>query len=810
MLLAWHCMNAQAAINILANRYDNNRTAANLTETALSPSTVSEATFGKLWSYSVDGDVYAQPLYVQGVTVAGASAPVNVLYVATMHDVVYAFNADKPGGPLWTHDYRATGVTPGTPFDSSTASDGMGIIGTPVIDAPNYKMYLVTETMENGQYVQRLHALDIRSGVDLAATVITASAKGVTFDPKQHSQRPGLILADGQVWLAFASTIPGDWNPWHGWVMTYNASTLAQTGVFVTTTTGSGGGIWHSGGAPAIDAAGNVYFLTGNGTGQAYDGVNNFQESLLKFNFTGNALSLVDWYTPELWSTYDAYDLDVTCNGPMLIPGTDLVAFGGKVALTTVLHSGSLGKLTANDTQIVQSIQTGPAPNYQANDGDRIIGLAYWQRPANSLMFVWPGMAALTSYTFNGSQFTQSQQLASNLFGEPSAALSISANGATVGSGILWAVHNVGAGRTIGQPAVLEAYNADNLNNLLWSSTTNKARDDIGSSGRFVIPVVNNGRVYMATASGAVQVYGLLPVSGSGATAVNLASIDNLSAIAANGTQVGGIGSDGYAYSATLLGPTVTWNGETFNLGSAGAPDAVTSATISLPPGHYSSLSILGTGIYGTQVNQVFTVTYSDGSTVSFTQSLSDWALAQNFPGETPVVTTAYRVTPSGATQNGPWNLYGYTFALNSAKIAQTLTLPANRDVVVFAADVYGSGSVAAPNPSFSLSAHASSVTVTPPTCFGAFCFGGGAASDAIAVAGANGFSGTVSFSVSGLPSGVTAAFSAQNVAGGGSSTLTFTPSSSAASHRTATVTVKGIASVATVPAATTTITLNY
>jgi hypothetical protein len=236
----------------------------------------------------------------------------------------------------------------------------------------------------------------------------------------------------------------------------------------------------------------------------------------------------------------------------------------------------------------------------------------------------------------------------------------------------------------------------------------------------------------------------------------------------------------------------------------------VTSATISLPPGHYSSLSILGTGIYGTQVNQVFTVTYSDGSTVSFTQSLSDWALAQNFPGETPVVTTAYRVTPSGATQNGPWNLYGYTFALNSAKIAQTLTLPANRDVVVFAADVYGSGSVAAPNPSFSLSAHASSVTVTPPTCFGAFCFGGGAASDAIAVAGANGFSGTVSFSVSGLPSGVTAAFSAQNVAGGGSSTLTFTPSSSAASHRTATVTVKGIASVATVPAATTTITLNY
>jgi hypothetical protein len=324
-----------------------------------------------------------------------------VLYVATMHDVVYAFNADQPGAPLWVHDYRATGIKPGTPFDSSTASDGMGIIGTPVIDASNNKMYLVTETMENGDYVQRLHALDIRSGVDLMATVITATAKGVAFDPKQHSQRPGLALADGQVWLAFASTIPGDWNPWHGWVMTYDAGTLAQTGVFVSTTTGSGGGVWHSGGAPAIDAAGNVYYLTGNSTGQAYDGVGNFQESLLKFSFANNTLTLADWYTPEEWSTYDAYDLDVTCNGPMLIPGTNLVAFGGKIALTTVLNTANLGKLTANDAQVVQSIQVGPVPNYAVNDGDRIIGLAYWQRPTNSQMFAWPGLSALTSYTFN-------------------------------------------------------------------------------------------------------------------------------------------------------------------------------------------------------------------------------------------------------------------------------------------------------------------------------------------------------------------------------------------------------------------------
>ena len=172
-------------------------------------------------------------------------------------------------------------------------------------------------------------------------------------------------------------------------------------------------------------------------------------------------------------------------------------------------------------------------PAYASNDGYRIIGLAYWQRTTNPQMYAWPGLASLTSYTFNGTTFTQNQQNSLNLYGEPSAALSISANGGTAGSGILWVARNLAGGRNIGQAAVLEAYNADNIGSLLWSSTMNLARDDIGSTGRFVIPVVDNGKVYMATSSGSVQVYGLNPPATTNWTQVGV----NVDAIAA--------GSDG-------------------------------------------------------------------------------------------------------------------------------------------------------------------------------------------------------------------------------------------------------------------------
>lgn len=501
---------AHGAADVVMNRYDNSRTAANLTETVLSPATVSQATFGKLWTYPVDGAVFAQPLYVRNVTIPGSSVPHNVLYVVTMNDVVYALDADKPRSPLWVRDYRNAAATPAPPFDLTTASTGMGIGGTPVIDRPNNRMYFVAETLEGGAYVQRLHEIDIRSGVELATAVIQATARGITFDPRQQSQRPGLALAGGQVWIGFGSTIPGDWSPWHGWVLTYNMNTLAQTGAFVTTT-GDGGGVWQSGAAPSVDASGHVYYLTGNGGGQAYDGTSNFQESLLQFRYS-NGLKLRNWYTAADWSTLDGYDLDLSVGGSTLIPGTTLIAFGGKVGLERVLNTTNLGHYNPADSQVVQKLQVGPVPDYAGNDGDRILGIVYWNRGAgNSLMYAWPGLASLASYRFNGNQFLLQQQNSLNLFGEPSASMSLSANGTTQGSGILWVARDLGGGRNIGQTAVVEAYNADDISQLLWSSTQNVARDDVISTARFVIPVVNNGRMYMATGSNAVQVYGLLP-----------------------------------------------------------------------------------------------------------------------------------------------------------------------------------------------------------------------------------------------------------------------------------------------------------
>jgi len=611
---ALQCATSFAGMNILTNRYDNNRSATNPTETALSPTTVTPSSFGKLWTYQVDGAIFAQPLYVQGVAVAGASGTKNVLYVATMHDVVYAFDADNPGSALWTRDFRTAGVTPGTPFDTTTASDGMGIVSTPVIDLASNKIYLVAETMEAGAYVQRLHVLDIRSGADLGATAIGGSAKGIAFDPKQHTQRPGLALADGQVWLGFGSTIPGDWTPWHGWVMTYDAATLAQTGIFVTTT-GSGGGIWHSGGAPAVDSAGNVYYLTGNGTGQAYDGANNYQESLLKFTYNGG-LQLLDWYTASNWQTLDSYDLDLTVSTPMLVPGTDLIAFGSKTATSTVLHTGNLGKLTANDAQVAQSIQTGALQPYAGNDGNRIIGLAYWQRgTSNSTMYVWPGQSALTAYTFNGSSFAQTKQNSATLFGEPSAALSVSANGTTVGSGILWVAHNSAAGRAVGQAAVLEAYDADNIGTTLWSSATNSARDNLGSAGRFVVPVVNNGRVYMATGSGSVQVYGILTNNVPPSNAVACASENQPCTLPAGATATVWYGANGSYFSRTGVTGSILCANSVFGdplVGTVKACSYVITASSGAKP-----LSVSLTGI----ANGMHMIA---GSRVSLTASASD------------------------------------------------------------------------------------------------------------------------------------------------------------------------------------------
>ena len=569
-------------VNVLTNRYNPANTSANLKETVLTTSNVNTTTFGKTGSYFVDGVIFAQPLYAQGVTVNGAAH--NVLFVATMHDVLYAFDADKVGSlPLWTADFRnlAQGIAPApVHIGSSDGTDGgiadtLGILATPAIDLPNNRIFVVTDTLENGTEFFRLRSIDIRSGALLASTAIggsvpaSGSIASATFIPGKYGQRAALAIADGQVWVTFTSRPSGDYtNPWQGWVMTYDPGTLAQTGIFATSRT-NGNSIWQSGFGPAVDGSGNVYYLTGNGG--IYDGVSEFPETLLKMNF-GSALTLKDWYTPDNsdpneadnYATLNTYDADLSVNGPMLIPGTDLVVFGSKTADVYVLHTGNLGKLTENDTQLAQFFHVGaPTPYTEPRFwSDRLVGMTFWPNSSGGgTLYAWPGLDSLHAYTLNTatSTFTQSFAGTYNLPGQPSTALSISANGTTSGTGILWAPTSSQSiqANGVGQAGELHAYDAANPGKELWNSQM-VAGDRMGTLAKWVPVTVANGNVYVANSAyvgnygdGSVAVYGLKSsLSSHVPPNVSLASpVNGYTSVSGNAIN---IAANAYANSSAL------------------------------------------------------------------------------------------------------------------------------------------------------------------------------------------------------------------------------------------------------------------
>jgi len=552
---------AQSPINVTMNRYNLSRLAANDNETVLNQSNVNPTQFGKMWSYPVDGVIFAQPLYIQNLTINGATR--NVLFVATMNDVVYAFDADRSSGALWTRDFRTGGATAAPSSWTPELGSFIGIMSTPVIDTPSDSgsIFMVAQTLENGAWVYRLHKMSLTTGADLLpSTVISAVTHGITFNPKLQNQRPGLVLVNGEVVICFSAR-PYDDRPYHGWIMTYDAGTLAQKGVLITTTSDDGAGIWGSGGAPPVDSAGNVYALTGNAfnPNTGYNGTTNFSESLLKVSVTtGGALSLLDWFTAYNWSDLDMQDEDLSCNAPMLIPNTDLIAFGSKTADVYVAHMNSLGHLQNNNPQLAAFFHVGQPVQPQFNDGDRMLGLAYWAGPNGPTLFAWPAFDSLHSYSFKGTNFTESSSNPLNGFGEPGMPISVSAHGSQSGTGIVWATMFSSSGRSVGQAGEMHAFNAENLKQELWSSLMNSGRDSVGSPAKFVIPVVANGRVYMATSTNAVHVYGLLPIS---TTPARVVSID----FVGSGAQMGSSETAG-------LVPKANWNSATGNLRTTGQP----------------------------------------------------------------------------------------------------------------------------------------------------------------------------------------------------------------------------------------------
>jgi hypothetical protein len=524
-----------AQINVPTERYDQSRLGANLSETQLNTSNVNVNTFGKLWSYPVSGSVYAQPLYVQNVTIPGKGTH-NVIYIATMNDVVYAYDADSSSTtPLLSLNLtsQVSGSTP-VPI-TDIVGPGLNIVGnvgvtsTPHIDLNTDTMYLVARTKEtaancgtvNGNYCQRLHALDITTFAEKfgGPVVIQGSVPGtgtnsqggtLVFDPKIHNQRASLAESNGQIFISWASH--EDENPYHGWIMSYNASTLQQTGIWSSSPNGAQGGIWMSGRGPAVDASGDVYFMVGNGD---WNGASNFGESMLKFAPTAG-MPLLDWFTPDSWSSLNSGDVDYGSAGPILIPGTDLVVGGGKSGIFYVMHTGSLGHEVTGNTQIVQSLHNG--------GGEIKSGPVYWNRTAGvgPWMYVWSdGCDFLKAYHFNGTTFDASRASESTIpsaCGASGGVLTLSASGSTPGTGIVWSSmpatddgdHGVHAG-------ILRAINADDLTKELWNSSLNSSRDSSGNWPKFSPPTVVNGRVYLASfpadgiSSNVVNVYGLLP-----------------------------------------------------------------------------------------------------------------------------------------------------------------------------------------------------------------------------------------------------------------------------------------------------------
>jgi hypothetical protein len=516
-----HALSAHDQPSVLQRGYDPGVSGATLRETTLNTSNVAPSTFGLIFKLPVDDAIFAQPLYVPNVLINRVAH--NVLYVATMSDTLYAFDADTGGAPLWTLNLaNLVGAMP-VPIAKFAFSGNrnivgnLGILSTPVIDRATNTLYAVACTLEgvttstpSGTMVYRLHAVDIATGVPRSdsGVPISGSYGGSSFDGRYQTQRVSLAFSGNQIVFGFAAVELEYAGGYVGWVMAYDKRTLAQSGVFATVTTGNrGGGVWQSGRPPVIDRGGFVYVFVGNAYGDGYDGVQDFSESVLKLD-PANGLKLVDWFTPGNWSTLDDQDLDLSSSGPMLIPGTSLIAGGGKTGDLYVLNTASLGKYNAEDSQVVQKLDISTSEIRG--------GPVYWQRSAahgGPLMYNWGVSDALKAFRFNGTTFAATPSAESSVTNQifPGGILTLSANGEARSSGVVWATAAADgdAENNPPVPGVLYAFDAGNVAIELWDSNMNATRDSFGNFAKFVPPLVANGRVYVATWSNQVAVYGL-------------------------------------------------------------------------------------------------------------------------------------------------------------------------------------------------------------------------------------------------------------------------------------------------------------
>src|SRR4051812_23542321 len=542
-------------VDVLTRNYDNQRSGANLREIVLKPSNVGTGTFGKLFQVDVDDEVYAGILYASGVDMGGAVH--DVFYVATVNNTVYAFDAAAGGNPLWQRNFNG----PGRPTHASEVgqscgfyadfSDNIGIVGTPVIDRASMTMFFVARTVESGNTVQRLRAVDIATGGDRGSAVIAASTPGagagssegnVAFDATLANQRPGLGLSAGVVTIGWSSFC--DTGPYHGWLIAYDAATLAQVGAIDVTPDGSQAGIWMAGAAPLYDGAGNLYVSTGNGD---FDGRTNFGESLLEVEPPG--LGVRDFFTPSNFDDLNGGDTDFGSGGPILLPGTNLIATGTKEGKIYLLSSDGLGHLgDAQAIQVLQAVDLATRPDQTHHIHNTPVA---WTSPQGLNLYVWGENDFLHAYRFDGTRLETPAALTGPVLppvGMPGGMMTVSADGSNAGTGVLWATApRSGDANHDVVPGALHAFDAETLA-LLWQSTMLPADDTLAFS-KGSPPVVANGRVYVASLSHAVSVYGLRAgdtrpnlALGRAATGTDPCAPTETPDKAVNGSVAGGLG----------------------------------------------------------------------------------------------------------------------------------------------------------------------------------------------------------------------------------------------------------------------------
>jgi hypothetical protein len=519
LLLLFACVVAGGQVAVTTQHNDNLRTGQNLFETLLTTTNVNVNSFGKLFMRKVSGQIYAQPLYVPNLTIAGTVH--NVVFVATEANNVYAFDADDPSAsaPLWHRNL-------GTPVPYSDVASTcksinplIGVTSTPVIDTSTNTLYVVAKTKNtsNSTYHFKLHALNLLSGSEqfggpieivgqVPGTGAGSSNGYITFSAFYHNSRPGLLLLNGTVYLAFASLC--DIGVWHGWLFGYSASTstLQQVAVYNASANGASAGIWQ-GGQGLLAIGTDIYLMTANGTFDKNTGGVDFGDSFLRIS-TLTGLTELDYFTPFNQAVLSANDSDLGAGGPVAIPNTNFIVGIGKDKKLRLVDITNMGQYHKTD-QIVQEFVATPHPFMGAP--------IYWSSTNyGPVIYLWGSSDYLKEFQlvsglFQTSPVSQSTMLSASGYSN-SVPLSLTANGTTLGSAIVWAAVPLGNASNKSVPGILRAFDATDLTNELWDSNQNAARDALGNFAKFCPPTIANGKVYVATFSNQLAVYGLLPL----------------------------------------------------------------------------------------------------------------------------------------------------------------------------------------------------------------------------------------------------------------------------------------------------------